>query len=323
VWASNETTPLIRARVAALRSMVRRHPTMVSLGGGLLVAIALAIGLAGHGHEFMVALGSAPFWVLGVAVALHVLWLFARSEAWAVSIDAAGGTVNRRRLYHASSLGYLVNIFNGQFGLAVRIGALRRSAPTECPRASVLLTAELPIVVVEIALAAIFSFTLVAPLGVPWWAPLVSFAAVAAVFVGMQRVARNRRTGIWRGIAVLRETKGSGRIVALVCFAVVIQIARNWLLLNWSGVDASVFDSTALLIGLAVVGLLPIGPSLGAATAVLILGTNGVAASAAAGALLTATAAAGALCFASWALIDRLWMRRETAPARALTAPAA
>ena len=106
---------------------------MVSLGGGLLVAIALAIGLAGHGHEFMVALGSAPFWVLGVAVALHVLWLFARSEAWAVSIDAAGGTVNRRRLYHASSLGYLGNIFNGQFGLAVRIGALRRSAPDRVP----------------------------------------------------------------------------------------------------------------------------------------------------------------------------------------------
>jgi hypothetical protein len=120
---------------------------------------------------------------------------------------------------------------------------------------------------------------------------------------------------------VLRETKGSGRIVALVCLAVVLQIARNWLLLNWSGVDASVLDSTALLIGLAVVGLLPIGPSLGAATAVLILGTDGVAASAAAGALLTATAAGGALCFASWALVDRLWLRQ--APTRALPAGAA
>jgi uncharacterized membrane protein YbhN (UPF0104 family) len=271
----------------------------------------------------VVALRSAPFWVLGVAIALHVIWLLARSEAWRVCIGAAGGRVSRKRLYRASSLGYLGNIFNGQFGLAVRIGALRRSAPSECPKAPVLLAAELPIVVVEIGLAAIFSFTLVAPLGVPWWAPIVAFAAVAAVFVGMQRVARNRRTGIWKGIAVLRETKGSGRIVALVCFAVVIQIARNWLLLNWSGVDAWVFDSTALLIGLAVVGLLPIGPSLGAATAVLILGTNGVAASAAAGALLTATAAAGALCFASWALVDRLWLRRAAATAaRGAPAPA-
>ena len=160
-----------------------------------------------------------------------------------------------------------------------------------------------------------------APLGVPWWVPLVAFAAVAAVLWGMQRVARNRRTGIWRGIAVLRETKGSGRIVALVCLAVVIQIARNWLLLNWSGVDASVFDSTALLIGLAVVGLLPVGPSLGAATAVLILVTNGVAASAASGSLLTATAAAVTHCFASWALLDRLWLQRT--PAIPAPAPAA
>ena len=311
--------------MAALRSTLRRHPTAVSLAGGTVVAIALAIGLAGHGHEFLVALGSAPIWVLGVAVGLHVLWLLARTEAWGVCIGAAGGSLGRRSLYRASSIGYLANIFNGQFGLAVRIGALRRSVPTECPRAPVLLAAELPIVVVEIGLAAIFSFTLVAPLGIPWWVPLVAFAAVSAVFVGMQRVARNRLTGIWRGIAVLRETKGSGRLIALVCLAVVLQIARNWLLLNWSGVDASVLDSTALLIALAVIGLLPIGPSLGAATTVLILGADGMAASAAAGALLTATAAAGALCFASWAIVDRLWGRPLPAPvpAPALSAPTA
>ena len=107
---------------------------------------------------------------------------------------------------------------------------------------------------------------------------------------------------------------GRNRIISLVCVAVVLQIARNWLLLNWSGVDASVLDSTALLIGLAVVGLFPIGPSLGAASAVLILGTNGMAATAAAGALLTATAAAGAVCFAGWALVDRLWLRAHESP---------
>ncbi len=312
---------LIRIRVAALRSMLRRHPTAVSLAGGTLVAIVLAIALAGHGHEFIAALGSAPFWVLGLAVALHVLWLVARSEAWSVCVGAAGGSVSRRRLYRASSLGYLGNIFNGQFGLAVRIAALRRTAPTECPRASVLLAAELPIVVVEAALAAICSFTLVGPLGVPWWVPLVSFAAMAALIGGMQRVARDRREGFWSGLAVLRGMQGRSRIIALVCAAVVLQIARNWLLLNWSGVDASVLDSTALLIGLAVVGLFPVGPSLGAAAAVLILGSNGVAASAAAGALLTATAAAGALCFAGWALVDRFWVRAEPVPTPASVLP--
>jgi hypothetical protein len=298
--------------------MLRRHPTAVSLAGGTLVAIALAIALAGHGREFVTALGSAPIWVLGAAVGLHVIWLITRSEAWSVCIGAAGGSVSRRRLYHASSIGYLGNILNGQFGLAVRIAALRRTAPTECPRAPVLLAAELPIVVIEAALAAICSFTLVGPLGVPWWVPLICFAAMAAVIGGMQRFARHRREGFWTGIAVLRGMRGRSRIIALVCVAVVLQIARNWLLLNWSGVDASVLDSTALLIALAVVGLFPVGPSLGAASAVLILGTNGVAASAAAGTLLTATAAVGALCFASWALADRLWLRTPAAEAPAV-----
>lgn len=318
-WFANGTIRLIRARVAAVRLMLRRHPTAVSLGGGTVVAIALAIALAGHGREFVTALGSAPYWILGAAVAMHVVWLIARSEAWSVCIGAAGGSVSRRRLYHASSIGYLGNIFNGQFGLAVRIAALRRSAPNECPRTSVLLAAELPIVVIEAALAAICSFTLVGPLGVPWWVPLVCFGAIAALIAFMQRVARHRREGFWRGIAVLRGMRGRSRIIALVCVAVVLQITRNWLLLNSSGVDASVFDSTALLIGLAAVGLFPVGPSLGAATAVLILGSNGVAASAAAGALLTATAAVGAICFASWALADRLWPRPATAEAPAST----
>jgi hypothetical protein len=312
----SETFLLIRERVTAVRSTFRRHPTAVSLAGGAVVAIALVIGLAGHGHEFMVALRSAPFWVLGIAVALHLLWLLARSESWAVCIGAAGGSVSRNRLYRASSLGYLGNIFNGQFGLAVRIAALRRTAPTECPKAPVLLAAELPIVVIEAALAAICSFTLVGPLGVPWWVPLVCFGFMAAVIAGMQRFARHRREGFWTGIAVLRGMRGRTWLIALVCVAVVLQIARNWLLLNWSGVDASVLDATALLIALAVVGLFPVGPSLGAASAVLILGSNGAAAAAAAGALLTATAAAGALCFASWALVDRL-RRRTPAPAPA------
>ena len=63
--------------------------------------------------------------------------------------------------------------------------------------------------------------------------------------------------------------------------------------------------------------MLPVGPTLGVATAVVILGANGVAITAAAGALLTATAAIGALCFAAWALVDRMRARRRSGRARA------
>jgi len=295
---------------------MQRHPTSVSLTGMLVVIAALIFAVHKDRHEFVAALGAAPLWVLGAAVGMHVFWLLARSEAWSVCIRAAGGRVGRRRLYRASSLGYLGNIFNGTFGLAVRIAALRRTAPADSPKAKVLVAAELPVVVIEIALAAICSFTLVGPLGLPWWSPLIAFTATVAVIAGLQRLARHRREGFWSGLAVLRGLRGRNRVIALVIVAVVVQIARNWLLLNWSGVDASVLDATALLIGLAVIGLLPVGPGLGAAAAVLILGTNGVAATAAVGTLLTVTAAVGAVCFAAWALADRLW--RTRAPAAAL-----
>ena len=138
-----------------------------------------SVGLWSKRDDFVAALGDAPAWALAAAAVLQVIWLIARSEAWHVCVDAAGGEVNRRRLYRAAAVGYLGNLFNSSFGLGVRIAALRRSAPAESPKVSVLIAAEMPIIVVEIALAAICSFTLVGPLGMAWWAPLI-FLTVAA-----------------------------------------------------------------------------------------------------------------------------------------------
>jgi hypothetical protein len=77
-------------------------------------------------------------------------------------------------------------------------------------------------------------------------------------------------------------------------------------MLHAIGVNISVFDSMALLIVMFTVGQLPIGPSTGPAAAVLILGANGVAAVAAAGVLLTVTGIVGSLCYAAWAITDRI-----------------
>jgi hypothetical protein len=46
---------------------------------------------------------------------------------------------------------------------------------------------------------------------------------------------------------------------------------------------------------------------------VLILGVDGAALAAAAGVLLTATGTLGALAYAAWAVIDRLWTLRAAA----------
>ena len=110
--------------------------------------------------------------MLAATALLQIVALVARSEAWHLTIEAAGGTVARRVLYRASSMQVLGSVINGQLGVAARIAALRRSSPDVCPQVPTLIAAEVPILSVEAALAVLTSFTLVAPLGLPWWLPL-------------------------------------------------------------------------------------------------------------------------------------------------------
>jgi hypothetical protein len=61
--------------------------------------------LRGHRDEFTTALASCSIWTLLVAMVLQIVALVARSEAWHGCVGAAGGTVPRRVLYRASSMG--------------------------------------------------------------------------------------------------------------------------------------------------------------------------------------------------------------------------
>ncbi len=245
--------------------------------------------------------------------------LLARTEAWNVCVRATGATVARRVLYRAAGFGYLLSLLNGSLGLAARIASLRRAAPEASPRVPALLAAEVPIISVEAMLTAVFSFTLIGPLGAPWWAPVAAIALGLAVMAGLRRLSDNRHIGLWSGLAVMHS--GRGRMIALVLVGVGAQIARNWLVLHAIGVNVSVFDAIALLIAMFTIGQLPIGPSLGAAAAVLILGSHGVATAAAAGVLLTATATIGSLTYAAWAVGDRLLRRDAPMPHEAALAP--
>ena len=286
----------------------RRARTPILIAGSLACAVALALVLVGRGHDFAAALSSVALLVLGASVLLQVVALLARSEAWHLSIEAAGGTVARRVLYRASSMGILGSVLNGQLGVAARIAALRRSSPGDCPQVPTLIAAEFPILAVEGGLAALTSFTLVGPLGLPWWLPLIVVAVVGSAAAGLRRLGLGTGHELWRGLLALRSLSHGGRLVGFVLVAVFAQVFRNWLLLRAIGVDASFFDAIAVLIAVVTLSQLPVGPSVGAASAVLILGQDGVAATAAAGVLMTVTGTVGGFCFLAWAGADRLWL---------------
>jgi uncharacterized membrane protein YbhN (UPF0104 family) len=282
---------------------------VIGVAGGVAAAAALMVVLADRREEFAQALHAAPAVVLVAAAALQLVALISRCEAWRVCVRAAGGVVGRRRLYGAASMGNLASQLNPNLGAAARIAVLRRLAPADAPRVPALIAAEVPILSIEAILAALTSFTLVGPLGLPWWLPLVLLAAAVLIVAGLRALAGRHRQGIWSGLAVLRTVRGRSTVLALVLVAVFAQIVRNWLVLHALGVDASLFDAIAVLIAMVVLGQLPVGPSVGAAAVVVILGANGVALAAAAGVLLTATGTIGALTFAAGTALDGLVRR--------------
>ena len=306
----------VPAAWAALRAFGRRHRTAVTIVGSVVTAAVLVAALAGHRDEFEEALSQAALWLLAVTALLQIVALVARSEAWHLTIEAAGGRIERRVLFRASSMQVLGGLINGHLGVAARIAALRRSSPDVSPQVPTLIAAEFPIIAVEAVLAALSSFTLVGPLGLPWWLPLILLAVIAAASAGLRHLALRKGRELWKGLAVLRSLRGGTRVVAFVLVAVFAQIFRNWMLLHGVGIDASFFDAIAVLIALVTLSQLPVGPSVGAAAAVLILGSDGVAAAAAAGVLLTVTGTLGGICFAAWASADRLWAGTRRAAAR-------
>jgi hypothetical protein len=302
--------------IVGLRDFGRRRRALITVGGSLATAAILAFVLAGRGDEFAAALSGVAAWVLAVTVLLQIVALLARSEAWHLSIQAAGGAVDRRVLYRASSMQVLGGVLNSQVGVALRIAALRRSSPEVSPRVPTLIAAEFPILAVEATLAALASFTLVEPLGLPWWLPLIGLAVVGTASAGLRHLALRKGRELWKGLAVLRSVRGGARMIGFMLVAVLAQVFRNWLLLNAVGVNASFFDAIAVLIAVVALYQLPLGPGVGAAAAVLILGSHGVAAAAAAGVLLTLTGTVGGLCFAAWAGADRLWSGSRLAALR-------
>jgi len=296
-----------------------RRRVALSVLGALAATAVLGFVLARRRGQFTTALHTAPVSLLALAAALQILALLARSEAWNVCVRAAGGTVTRRLLFRAAGIGYLASLVNGSVGMAVRIVSLRRIAPKSTPRVSALVAAEVPIITVEVALAAIFSFTLIAPLGVPWRAPVIAAASTIGAVSALRRVSERHQTGLWAGLAIVRK-HSRGRVISFTVLAVCAQVARNWLMLHAIGVNVSVFDAMALLIAMFTLGQLPIGPSIGPAAAVLILGNHGIAATAAAGVLLTVTGVAGTLCYAAWAITDRIVTgQRSAGPEPVLT----
>jgi uncharacterized membrane protein YbhN (UPF0104 family) len=304
---SPKTSPAGRARAR----VVGRCVTVLVAAG--LIAGLLAL-LAAHRVAFLDAIAGVPFATLLLAAGLHLGTVLARSEAWAVSVRAAGGTMDRRGSYQIASLGFAANMMSASLGAAVRIWAFRKKAGVHAPSAPALVAAEVPVLAIQALASAVMSISLLGPLGAPWWIALVVVAAAGALLFGLGRVARRAPAdGAWRGLAALRAGHARCRIGGSIVVISACETLRNLLVLHAVGVPAGPLDAMALLVGAGLLGVLPIGPGTSAGAAILIFGAAGAGPAAAAGVLLTATGFAADLGYATWGAGDMLW---RSCPAR-------
>jgi hypothetical protein len=231
-------------------------------------------------------------------------------------------TVGRREIYSAGAVAFPLSVVNLQLSAVVRLGALRRIAPQRAPGIKTLLAAELPLYGAEILFGAILLCFAAPVLGIPVWIAPVLFAAILGLLAFLRRAGS--RGGALAGFAVLGEVRPARRLAAIVGILILAHVARIWILLMATGLAASPFDASAVLVGQGLLSQLPVGLAASSGASLMVFSSSGVGAAAAAGLALAATEITAALCFAAFALplalpfLARLFRARpEEALARA------
>src|SRR5919197_2635520 len=254
--------------------------TVAIVGVGALAAICVAR----RGDLLAAASAVSPATLAGLA-ALHLLGLAARSEAWRLSLAAVAGSPPSLVVIHTAHAGaFVVGTLEAHATMPARIALLRRLAPHDAPHAGHVAVADLPILLIEIAVAAIL-------LGMTgeWWAPPAAVVALVAA-----RLAAGRRAT--RGLAVLADVRRRAALAGLVGCVVACGLARVWVALAVAHLDASPAPAAAAFAAMGVFGLLPLGPS---APPGALLVVSGGAGAPAAGLALSATSIAAVLLYAA------------------------
>jgi hypothetical protein len=264
------------------------------VGVGALVVVCLA-----RRDDLLAAVGAIPPATLAGLAALHLLGLAARSEAWRLSLAAVTGSPPSRAVVHTANAGaFVVGTLEAHATLPARVALLRRLAPDDAPHAGHVAVADLPILLIEVAVAALL-------LGMTgeWWAPP---AAVGALVVA--RLAAGR--GPMRGLAVLADVRRRAALTGLIAFIVCCGLARIWVALSVVHLDPSPASVAVAFATLGAFGLLPLGPSAPPGAMLLVGGGAGALA---AGLALSATSIAGVLLYAALLAVvgDRAKRRLE------------
>jgi hypothetical protein len=266
-----------------------------------LAAVAVVVWISlERRHELTRTLAHVSPAVFAIAVALHVATLFARADAWRITLLAVVQRPVRWRFVHvATAFGFLAGIAETHLAMPARLAALRRLAPAAAPRVPQMLLSDVPMMALEGCCAAALLVVAAGALpAFPWWAFPLTVACAGGGVVAIRLVhERLAEQPLFDGLAILGAPGLRERLAGLTVTTVVLTLARVAVLLAACRLAPDPAHVVLVYLAVSVLGLLPIGPASNPAATVLASGAPTIGAATAAGLAIAVTSIAGVLIY--------------------------
>jgi len=282
------------------QGLKRRIRLIVSVVGPLLVVGVLAYLLASKGSQIEQAIRRTSVGELVLVTALALVTLVARTEAVVACLNAMGSRPSRVDIHASNSLTFLAALINHYVSSIVRAALMQRIDPERSPTILQMVMVDTSTTLIEALVVAVLIVISASALNLAWWIPvLIVLAGVAGIAIALEARRRFSHLSLFRGLDVLAHSRQRTVVGALMLLVIAAQVIRTLLVLQSVGLRPSLLQAVATFVAAGVLSSLFAGPGAGTAGGpLLVFGQNHLAASAAAGLELSATALAAGIIYA-------------------------
>lgn len=294
------TDTSIEDRLPETPKRTGRLRVALGIAGPLLVLGILAYLLAVHGHEILETARRMRFTQLLLVTGLALLTLLARTEAVAACLQAMKSRPHRVDIHAANSLTFLASTINHYVSAIARGALVKRLDPSRSPSIPQMVVVDTATGLVEALLVALLIVVSAATLRLSWWIPLlILLAGLLALFGALVVRRRFAHLALLRGLDVFADPRQRIVVSVLMLSVIAAQVARTLIVLRAVGLHPSLAQAVATFVAGGVLSSLFAGPSAGTAGGpLLVFGSRSLAASAAAGLILSVTMLIAGLVYA-------------------------
>ncbi|MFZ0042172.1 MAG: hypothetical protein WAK93_12760 [Solirubrobacteraceae bacterium] len=266
-----------------------------------MMIVVIAYLVASHGREILETVRRMQPIQLVLVTGLALVTLVARTEAVVACLSAMKTRPRRVDLHAANSLTFLASTINHYVSSIVRGVLVRRLDPGRSPTIPQMVVVDTATGLIEALVVAVLIVASAGTLKLAWWIPLlVLCAGGAALTVALVVRRRLAHFPLLRGLDVFGNPRQRIVVAVLMLAVIAAQVVRTLVVLQAAGLHPSLIQAVATLVAGGVLSSLFAGPGAGtAAGPLLVFGKHSLAASTAAGLVLSVTMLIAGLVYAA------------------------